>query len=69
MVTNVNDSGPGSLRQAIFDANANPGADTINFNITGPSLKIQPLLGLPDIIDPVLIDGSTQPGFSGAPII
>jgi len=69
VVTNVNDSGPGSLRQAIFDANANPGADTINFNITGPSLKIQPLLGLPDIIDPVVIDGSTQPGFSGAPIV
>ncbi len=69
VVTNVNDSGSGSLRQAILDANANPGADTINFNITGPSLKIQPLLGLPDIIDPVVIDGSTQPGFSGAPIV
>lgn len=69
MVTNVNDSGPGSLRQAILDANANPGSDTINFNITGPSLKIQPQLGLPDIIDPVVIDGSTQPGFSGAPIV
>jgi len=69
VVTNVDDSGPGSLRQAILDANANPGADTINFNITGPSLKIQPLLGLPDITDPVVIDGSTQPGFSGAPIV
>lgn len=69
MVTNVNDSGPGSLRQAILDANANPGADTINFNITGASLKIQPLLGLPDIIDPVVIDGSTQPGFAGVPIV
>jgi len=69
VVTNVNDSGPGSLRQAILDANANPGSDTINFNIAGPSPKIQPLLGLPDIIDPVVIDGSTQPGFSGAPIV
>ena len=69
VVTNVNDSGPGSLRQAILDANANPGADTINFNISGPSLKIQPLLGLPDITDPVVIDGSTQPGFVGAPIV
>src|SRR5205085_1975939 len=28
-VTNVNDSGAGSLRQAIVDANAHPGADTI----------------------------------------
>jgi hypothetical protein len=69
VVTNVDDSGPGSLRQAILDANANPGSDTINFNITGSSLKIQPLLGLPDITDPVVIDGSTQPGFAGAPIV
>ncbi len=69
VVTNVNDSGAGSLRQAILDANANPGLDSINFNIAGPSLKIQPQLGLPDITDPIVIDGSTQPGFSGAPIV
>lgn len=69
VVTNVNDSGAGSLRQAILDANANPGLDSINFNIAGPSLKIQPILRLPDITDPVVIDGSTQPGFSGAPIV
>src|SRR5262245_25514267 len=69
VVTNVDDSGPGSLRQAILDANANPGADSINFNISGPSLRIQPLLGLPDITDTIVIDGSTQPGFSGAPIV
>src|SRR6185369_2035405 len=69
VVTNANDSGAGSLRQAIVDANANPGLDSINFNIAGPSLKIQPTLRLPDITDPVVIDGSTQPGFSGAPIV
>ncbi len=33
MVTNTNDSGGGSLRQAIIDANTNAGADTIAFNI------------------------------------
>jgi len=31
-VTNANDSGAGSLRQAILDANAAAGADTITFN-------------------------------------
>ena len=34
-VTNTNDSGAGSLRQAIIDANANSGTDTIDFNIAG----------------------------------
>lgn len=33
-VTNANDSGAGSLRQAILDANAAAGADTINFTGT-----------------------------------
>jgi hypothetical protein len=32
-VTNTVDSGAGSLRQAVADANATPDADTINFNI------------------------------------
>ena len=32
-VTNNTDGGPGSLRQAILDANNAPGADTIDFNI------------------------------------
>ena len=32
-VTNNADSGPGSLRQAINDANPTPGANTIGFNI------------------------------------
>jgi hypothetical protein len=57
-VTNTNDSGAGSLRQAIPDANANAGADTINFNIPGSGPFVITLLTmLPAITDPVTIDG------------
>ena len=62
-VTNTNDSGVGSLRQAITDANANPGADVIDFGIggVGPHV-ITVLTDLPLITDPVTIDGYTQSG-------
>lgn len=56
-VTNTNDEGAGSLRQAILDANASPGADAINF---GSNLQtIMPENPLPTITDPVTIDGSS----------
>jgi hypothetical protein len=66
-VTNTNDSGPGSLRQAILDANATPGADLIAFSISGSGLHtISPLSLLPALTDDagVTIDGYTQPGSS-----
>ena len=66
-VTNTNDSGPGSLRQAILDANATPGADTIAFNIPGTGVRtISPLSSLPALTDDAgtTIDGYTQPGSS-----
>ena len=64
-VTTTADSGAGSLRQAITDANANPGHDTISFNITGSGVHtIQPATTLPVITDAVTIDGYTQPGAS-----
>jgi hypothetical protein len=64
-VTNTNDSGAGSLRQAILAANAAAGADTIKFNVPGSGVKtIRPLTALPAITDPVTIDGYTQPGAS-----
>ena len=44
VVTNTNDAGPGSLRQAILDANASPGTDVIGFNIPGAGPHtIQPI--------------------------
>jgi hypothetical protein len=64
-VVNTNDGGAGSLRQAILDANANAGADTISFNIPGGGVRtITPASPLPDITDSVVIDGYTQPGSS-----
>lgn len=64
-VSNTSDSGPGSLRQAIVDANANGGADVIQFNIAGGGVQtITPATSLPSITDTVTIDGFTQPGSS-----
>lgn len=42
-VTNTNDSGPGSLRQAILDANAAPGADVIQITAVGIINLLSPL--------------------------
>ena len=62
-VTNTNDSGPGSFRQALVDANAAVGADTIAFAIPGAGVHvITPATAIPAITSPVLIDGYTQPG-------
>jgi hypothetical protein len=61
------DSGAGSLRQAILDANASLGVDQIRFEISGSGPHtIQPLSALPSITDSVTIDGYTQPGASPA---
>jgi hypothetical protein len=65
VVTNTNDAGAGSLRQAILNANGNGGADLISFRIAGSGVHtIAPLSALPAITDPVTIDGYTQPGSS-----
>ena len=64
-VTNTDDSGAGSLRQAIEDANSTPGADTIAFNIPGAGVHtITPTTALPAASQTVTIDGYTQPGAS-----
>jgi hypothetical protein len=62
-VSNTNDSGAGSLRQAILDANGHPGADTIAFDIPGAGVHtITPTTSLPAVVDQVLIDGYSQTG-------
>ncbi len=70
-VTTTNDSGAGSLRQAILDANSGAGSDTIEFNIPGGGpYVITPLApGLPAMLGPTIVDGTTQPGYAGTPII
>jgi hypothetical protein len=69
-VTNTADSGAGSLRQAITDANTNGGTDTIAFNIPGSGVHtIDVPTALPTITSPVIIDGTTQPGYVGSPVI
>ena len=61
-VTNDNDSGNGSLRKAITDANLHDGTDTINFNIGSGAKTIKVLTALPSIVGTANINGSTQAG-------
>jgi hypothetical protein len=64
-VTNSADSGAGSFRQALLDANAAVGPDTIAFSIPGAGVHTITLTSLlPLITSPVFIDGYTQPGSS-----
>jgi len=52
-----------TLRAAIETANANPGQETINFDIPGGGVPtISPQTPLPTVQDPVVIDATTQPG-------
>ena len=68
-VSNTNDTGTGSLRKAVTDANNHAGFDTIAFAITTTNAAgvatITPAGSLPDIISPVIINGYTQPGEIG----
>jgi parallel beta-helix repeat protein len=64
VVTNTNDSGSGSLRQAIMDANATANVNRIEFDIgasCGPRI-INLNATLPQLTQSVVIDGYTQPG-------
>ena len=63
VVSNTGDSGPGSLRQAILDANAQRGAETITFDptvfatpqtitLTGSQLELSNTTGTETITGP-----------------
>ncbi|HET7719932.1 MAG TPA: hypothetical protein VFK43_08200, partial [Acidimicrobiales bacterium] len=69
-VTNLSDSGPGSLRAAILAANAtlNVGGvpDRIEFTVAG----VITLVGALDPIqEAVVIDGTTAPGYADRPVV
>jgi hypothetical protein len=68
-VTNTNDSGPGSLRQAILNADNFGGGQELTFDLPGGDTTIQPLSALPTITVPLVIDGTTQPGSIGLPSV
>ncbi|PSB07868.1 hypothetical protein C7B76_27365, partial [filamentous cyanobacterium CCP2] len=77
VVINTNDSGEGSLRQAILNANE-LGGGTITFAIpttdpgytaTTGTYTINLQSGLPVITQTVTIDGWSQAGFAGKPLI
>jgi hypothetical protein len=75
-VTRTEDSGAGTLRQAILDANAHAGSDTVVFHIpiadSGLDLStgtwnIRPRAELPELQDRgTVIDGETQTAFIGS---
>jgi uncharacterized repeat protein (TIGR01451 family) len=69
VVTTNADSGLGSLRDAMTQAIATVGADTISFNLPSGQLKISPLSPLPTITDNLTIDGTTQTGFTSSPLV
>ncbi len=68
-VTNNANAGVGTLRQAILNANANAGLDTIQFALPNGSTKISLSSALPWIEESVVIDGTTQSGFTQTPIV
>jgi parallel beta-helix repeat protein len=65
LVSTTADSGAGSLRDAITQANLHPGADTIRFDIRDPLVNgthtITPRSALPVITDTVWLDASREP--------
>ena len=58
-----------TLRGAITRANAAPGADRIVFNVGTGAQTLNLNSPLPNITGPLTIDGTTQPGFLGPPLI
>ena len=69
-VDNTADDGVGSLRWAILQVNADTTASTIDFDIPGSGVRTIALSSpLAPITHPVVIDGRSQPDYSGRPLV
>ena len=69
-VTSAADNGAGTLREAILLANAHPGPDSITFDLPVAGLHtITPATALPVVTGPLTVDGTTQAGYAGSPVI
>jgi parallel beta-helix repeat protein len=62
VVTSTANAGPGTLRSAINQANANANRSFIQFNLPAAGMTITPTANLPALTQPVEIDASMQPG-------
>ncbi len=77
VVTSTADPGDGicdaaecTLREALDIANLIPGKDLVAFDIAGPGPHVIALATpLPVITGPVVIDGTTEPDWQGAPVV
>jgi hypothetical protein len=70
LVRNLNDSGPGSLRAAVGAANVGAAPlRKVHFAITNPPPYTITLATPITVLDRTLIDGTTQAGFVGAPMV
>jgi hypothetical protein len=60
----------GSLPWAVMQANyASPGLDYINFNLPGSGTNVINITQTLYLNDQVVIDGTSQPGYQGAPLV
>src|SRR5206468_9223242 len=50
-------------------SNNTPGLDTVTFNLPGADRTIRPISPLPMVYDPAIVDGRTQPGYAGQPLV
>ena len=69
VVTTTANDGGGSLRDAMRKANASSDSDLIQIKIGTGAKTITPLSPLPHLKYPTSIDGTTQGGYAGKPLV